>query len=168
MSHIRRSLGQKSCYRKSGQPDQRFASFSRTHTLPLSVNTQTFLKDSFVESLSKVATLPASHPHPLPNAPTPPLSHQRHCQGHHPSRSSTNSITFVGMSKQLLPPRSATYLCLSWYWGLFMMRSRGRIWMKTLLTQGAILCVWGDRKWTLSTRTVTHILQQRREGGFSE
>jgi len=35
------------------------------------------------------------------------------------------------------------------------------MWMKTRLTQGAIVCVCGDRKWTLSTTTVTHILQRR-------
>lgn len=35
--------------------------------------------------------------------------------------------------------------------------------MKTLLTQGAILCVWGERKWTFSTTTVTHMLHRQRE-----
>ena len=52
-----------------------------------------------------------------------------------------------------------TYVCLSgWNWGRFMMRSLGRIWMNTRFTQGAILCVCGERKWTFSTTTVTHIL----------
>ena len=43
--------------------------------------------------------------------------------------------------------------------GLSMIRSRGRIWMKTRLTQGAITWVCGDRKWMFSTTTVTHMLQ---------
>jgi hypothetical protein len=40
-----------------------------------------------------------------------------------------------------------------------MTSSRGRMCMKTLFTQGAILCVCGDLKCTLSTTTVTHMLQ---------
>ena len=43
--------------------------------------------------------------------------------------------------------------------GLFMTRSLGSRWMKTLLTQGDIRWVWGDRKWMLSTTTVTQMLQ---------
>ena len=49
-----------------------------------------------------------------------------------------------------------------WLWvfiGLFITSSLGRRWMKTLLTQGDIRCVWGDRKWMLRTTTVTHILK---------
>ena len=49
-----------------------------------------------------------------------------------------------------------------WLWvfmGLFMTRSLGSRWMKTLLTQGDIRWVWGDRKWMLSTTTVTQMLQ---------
>ena len=48
-----------------------------------------------------------------------------------------------------------------WLWvfmGLFMTRSLGSRWMKTLLTQGDIRWVWGDRKWMLSTTTVTQML----------
>lgn len=53
-----------------------------------------------------------------------------------------------------------TYLWASkGYCGLRMTSSLGRICMKTRLTQGAILCVCGDRKWTLSTTTVTHMLE---------
>ena len=52
-----------------------------------------------------------------------------------------------------------THVCLSgWNWGLFMMSSLGRMWMKTLFTHGAILCVCGDRKCTFSTTTVTAML----------
>jgi hypothetical protein len=40
-----------------------------------------------------------------------------------------------------------------------MTKRRGRMWMKTRLTQGAITWVCGDRKWMLSTTTVTHMLQ---------
>ena len=36
-----------------------------------------------------------------------------------------------------------------------MTNSRGRIERNTLLTQGDMLCVAGDRKWTLRTMTVT-------------
>ena len=53
-----------------------------------------------------------------------------------------------------------THVCLSgWNWGLFMMSSLGRMWMKTLFTHGAILCVCGDRKCTFSTTTVTAMLR---------
>lgn len=45
------------------------------------------------------------------------------------------------------------------YCGLLMTKSRGRMCIKTLFTQGAILCVCGERKWTLRTTTVTHILE---------
>ena len=52
-----------------------------------------------------------------------------------------------------------THVCLSgWNCGLFMMSSLGRMWMKTLFTHGAILCVCGDRKCTFSTTTVTAML----------
>ena len=43
-----------------------------------------------------------------------------------------------------------------------MLRRRGRMWMKTLRTQGAILCVSGLRKWMFSTRTVTQMLKVSR------
>ena len=46
--------------------------------------------------------------------------------------------------------------------GLFMTRSLGRRWMKTLLTQGDIRWVCGDRKWMLSTTTVTQMLKVSR------
>ena len=49
-----------------------------------------------------------------------------------------------------------------WLWvfmGLFMTRSLGSRWMKTLRTQGDIRWVWGERKWMLSTTTVTQMLQ---------
>lgn len=49
----------------------------------------------------------------------------------------------------------------NWYWGLRMTKSLGSIWMNTLFTQGAILCVWGDRKWTFNTTTVTHMLEKK-------
>ena len=56
--------------------------------------------------------------------------------------------------------RRKSYLCLSFSkWGRFMLRSLGRIWMKTLLTQGVIVCVCGVRKWTFKTTTVTHMLR---------
>lgn len=42
-----------------------------------------------------------------------------------------------------------------------MNNSFGRKLMKTRLTHGAILCVCGERKCTLSTTTVTHILWNR-------
>lgn len=47
---------------------------------------------------------------------------------------------------------SATVLT---YGGRDIMRRRGSTWTKTLLTHGAIRCVDDDRKWTLSTITVT-------------
>lgn len=47
------------------------------------------------------------------------------------------------------------------YCGLFMTNKRGKMWIKTLFTQGDILCVCGERKWTFSTTTVTHILKNR-------
>lgn len=40
-----------------------------------------------------------------------------------------------------------------------MTSNLGRIWIKTRRTQGAITCVCGERKCTLSTTTVTHILK---------
>lgn len=46
-----------------------------------------------------------------------------------------------------------------WYCGRRITRSRGRMWMKTRRTHGAIVWVWGDRKWTFRTTTVTHILE---------
>ena len=56
----------------------------------------------------------------------------------------------------------ATHVCLSgWNCGLFMMSSLGRMWMKTLFTQGAILCVCGERKCTFSTTTVTAMLEEK-------
>ena len=39
-----------------------------------------------------------------------------------------------------------------------MTRRRGRMCMKTLLIQGAMVWVCGDRKWMLSTTTVTQML----------
>ena len=37
------------------------------------------------------------------------------------------------------------------------------MWMKTRRTHGAILCVCGERKWTLSTTTVTQMLRQEKQ-----
>lgn len=54
-------------------------------------------------------------------------------------------------------------LASNWYWGLRMTNNLGRMWMKTLFTQGAIRWVCGDRKWTLSTTTVTHMLESKRK-----
>ena len=53
--------------------------------------------------------------------------------------------------------KQCTYFCSSWP-GLRMTRSRGNMWMKTRRTHGAIVCVWGERKWTFRTTTVMHIL----------
>lgn len=44
------------------------------------------------------------------------------------------------------------------YCGRFINNNFGRKSIKNFLTHGAILCVCGERKWTLSTTTVTHIL----------
>ena len=43
-------------------------------------------------------------------------------------------------------------------WYLRITNNRGRTWIKTRRTHGAITCVCGDRKWTLRTTTVTHML----------
>ena len=52
------------------------------------------------------------------------------------------------------------YLCLSLSkYGLLIFSNLGKMWMKTFLTQGAILWVSGVRKWMLSTRTVTQMLK---------
>ena len=58
---------------------------------------------------------------------------------------------------EALPPPAYPWLWV--FMGLFMTRSLGSRWMKTLLTQGDIRWVWGDRKWMLSTTTVTQMLQ---------
>ena len=61
------------------------------------------------------------------------------------------------------PPRAVCdYLCLSLSkYGLLIFSNLGKMWMKTFLTQGAILWVSGVRKWMLSTRTVTQMLKWR-------
>ena len=43
-----------------------------------------------------------------------------------------------------------------------MTSSLGRMWMKTLLIQGAMVWVCGDLKWMLRTTTVTQILKVSR------
>ena len=43
-----------------------------------------------------------------------------------------------------------------------MTSSLGRMWMKTLLIQGAMVWVWGDLKWMLRTTTVTQMLKVSR------
>lgn len=48
------------------------------------------------------------------------------------------------------------------YFGRFMKRNFGRKSMKKIFTQGCIVWVWGDLKWTFSTTTVTHILRWRK------
>ena len=45
-------------------------------------------------------------------------------------------------------------------WGLRITNNRGRMWMKTLLTHGAMVWVCGDRKWIFRTTTVTQILKK--------
>ena len=52
--------------------------------------------------------------------------------------------------------------------GLFITSSLSKRWMKTLLTHRDIKCVWGDRKWTLRTTTVTQILQADTEHSCKE
>ena len=47
----------------------------------------------------------------------------------------------------------------SWFPGRLMTRSRGRMCINTRLTQGAIVCVWGERKCTFRTTTVTQMLK---------
>lgn len=49
------------------------------------------------------------------------------------------------------------------YFGRFMKRNLGRKSMKKILIHGFMVCVWGDRKWTFSTTTVTHILRREEE-----
>jgi hypothetical protein len=49
------------------------------------------------------------------------------------------------------------------YCGLFITNNFGNTWIKTRFTQGAILCVCGDRKWTFKTTTVTHMLEKKNE-----
>ena len=74
----------------------------------------------------------------------------------------SNYATRTLTTKALVRPRNeifSSHVCLSgWNCGRFMISSLGRMWMNTRLTQGAILCVCGERKWTFSTTTVTLIL----------
>lgn len=66
----------------------------------------------------------------------------------------------------VMPKRDLTldYLLVSnTYFGRFMKRNFGRKSMKKILIHGFMVCVWGDRKWTFSTTTVTHILRKRKE-----
>ena len=71
-------------------------------------------------------------------------------RGEEPAQSSRHSHT---------PTPSPAYPWLWVFMGLFMTRSLGSRWMKTLRTQGDIRWVWGERKWMLSTTTVTQMLQ---------
>ena len=55
------------------------------------------------------------------------------------------------------------YLCWSSSkTGLFITKSLGKMWMNTRRTQGAMVCVWGVRKWTFRTTTVTQILKWKK------
>ena len=63
------------------------------------------------------------------------------------------NVSFILMGK-------ITYI-LFCGWGLRITSNRGRIWIKTRLTQGAIVWVWGDRKWIFKTTTVTQILEKQ-------
>ena len=74
-------------------------------------------------------------------------------RGDEPAQSSRHTRTQPTRS----PPPAYPWLWV--FMGLFMTRSLGSRWMKTLLTQGDIRWVWGDRKWMLSTTTVTQMLQ---------
>jgi len=44
-----------------------------------------------------------------------------------------------------------------------MTSSLGKMWMKTLRTHGAMVCVCGVRKWMFSTTTVTQMLREEKE-----
>lgn len=44
-----------------------------------------------------------------------------------------------------------------------MTSSLGKTWINTRFTQGDIVCVWGERKCTFNTTTVTHILKRGKE-----
>lgn len=54
------------------------------------------------------------------------------------------------------------------YIGRFITSNLGKWLINIVRTHGAIVCVWGDRKWMLSTITVTHILQRGEREHFVE
>lgn len=58
--------------------------------------------------------------------------------------------------------KSIIYLVSKLYCGLLMNSNFGKKFMNTFFTHGAIRCVCGLRKWTLSTTTVTQILQHHK------
>ena len=53
------------------------------------------------------------------------------------------------------------------YIGRFMTSNLGNWLMNIVRTQGAIVCVWGERKWMFKTITVTHILKKIIKREFS-
>lgn len=61
----------------------------------------------------------------------------------------------MDVSNQL---KSIIYLVSKLYCGLLINNNFGKKLMNTFFTHGAIRCVCGDRKWTLSTTTVTQML----------